>query len=126
MGVSDRLKICFYRWGPNATYISNLGVESADMTDFRIGTSAFTAAGWESAFYPAGMKPADYLTYYATKFNTVEVDSTFYRTPSVATVNGWERKTPTGFSLAAKIPQAITSREILQGLRRGPKAFSRQ
>ena len=54
------------------------------MTDLRIGTSAFTAAGWESAFYPAGMKPADYLSYYAAKLKTVEVDSTFYRTPSVA------------------------------------------
>lgn len=43
------------------------------MTDFRIGTSSFTAAGWESSFYPAGMKPADYLTYYATKFNTIEI-----------------------------------------------------
>src|SRR5580658_4305478 len=68
----------------------------ARMPEFRIGTSAFTAAGWEQAFYPAGMKAADYLRYYATKFNTVEVDSTFYRTPSVATVNGWERKTPRG------------------------------
>ncbi len=84
------------------------------MGELRIGTSAFTAAGWESAFYPAGMKPADYLSYYATKFNTVEVDSTFYRTPSVATVNGWERKTPTGFILAAKIPQTITHEKILQ------------
>ena len=84
------------------------------MTDFRIGTSAFTAAGWESAFYPAGMKAADLLSYYATKFNTVEVDSTFYRTPSVATVKGWERKTPKGFVLAAKIPQAITHEKVLQ------------
>src|ERR1700675_4593407 len=84
------------------------------MTDLRIGNSAFTAAGWESAFYPAGMKPADYLSYYATKFNTVEVDSTFYRTPSVATVNGWERKTPAGFSLAAKVPQLITHEKVLQ------------
>jgi uncharacterized protein YecE (DUF72 family) len=47
------------------------------------------------------MKPTDFLTYYATKFDTVEVDSTFYRTPSVATVNGWERETPKGFILAA-------------------------
>jgi hypothetical protein len=64
------------------------------MTEFRIGTSAFTAAGWETAFYPAGMKPADNLSYYATKFNTVEVDSTFYRTPSVAKVNGWAQGVP--------------------------------
>jgi uncharacterized protein YecE (DUF72 family) len=84
------------------------------MTDLRIGTSAFTAAGWEQAFYPTGMKPADYLSYCATKFNTVELDSTFYRTPSVATVNGWERKAPTGFVLAAKIPQKITHEKILQ------------
>ena len=84
------------------------------MTDLRIGTSAFTAAGWENAFYPAGMKPADYLGYYATKFNTVEVDSTFYRAPSVATVNGWARKVPDGFLLAAKIPQTITHEKILQ------------
>jgi uncharacterized protein YecE (DUF72 family) len=71
------------------------------MAGIRIGTSAFTAAGWETAFYPAGMKSTDYLTYYATKFDTVEVDSTFYRTPSAALVNGWDRKTPEGFSLAA-------------------------
>jgi uncharacterized protein YecE (DUF72 family) len=83
------------------------------MNNIRIGTSAFTAAGWESAFYPAGMRPADYLTYYATKFNTVEVDSTFYRAPSVATVNGWARKVPDGFLLAAKIPQVITHEKCL-------------
>src|SRR6202167_6102476 len=83
------------------------------MSELRIGTSAFTAAGWENAFYPAGMKPADYLTYYATKFHTVEVDSTFYRTPSVATVNGWARKVPEGFLLAAKVPQAITHDKVL-------------
>jgi hypothetical protein len=45
------------------------------MSEIRVGTSAFTTAGWEGAFYPADMKPADYLTYYATKFDTVEVDS---------------------------------------------------
>jgi uncharacterized protein YecE (DUF72 family) len=84
------------------------------MTEFRIGTSAFTAAGWETAFYPAGMKPAEYLTYYATKFSTVEVDSTFYRTPSVSTVNGWANKTPEGFLFALKVPQAITHEKILR------------
>jgi uncharacterized protein YecE (DUF72 family) len=57
------------------------------MAELHIVTSAFTTAGWEGSFYPAGMKPADYLTYYATKFDTVEVDSTFYRTPSTSTVS---------------------------------------
>ena len=81
--------------------------------EIRIGTSAFTAAGWEGAFYPAGMKPADYLTYYATRFDTVELDNTFYRTPSLAVVKGWNAKTPKGFIFAAKVPNIITHEKVL-------------
>jgi uncharacterized protein YecE (DUF72 family) len=83
------------------------------MASLYIGTSAFTAAGWEGSFYPEGTKPADYLSYYATRFNSVEIDSTFYRTPAQATVKGWERKTPDGFVFAAKIPQVITHEKVL-------------
>jgi uncharacterized protein YecE (DUF72 family) len=93
------------------------------MAELRIGTSAFTAAGWESSFYPAGMKPADYLTYYATKFDTVEVDSTFYRTPTVSTVDGWASKTPEGFIFALKVPQIITHEKILVDCDREFKFF---
>ena len=82
-------------------------------TDIRLGTSAFTAAGWESAFYPPGLKPSEYLGYYATQFDTVEVDSTFYHAPSVQTVEGWYRKTPPGFLFAAKAPQIITHEKVL-------------
>ncbi len=88
-----------------------------------LGTSAFTAAGWEGSFYPEGMKPADYLTYYATKFDTVEVDATFYRTPSAATVNGWARKTPDGFIFSVKVPQAITHEKMLVGTEAEFKQF---
>ena len=82
-------------------------------TQIRLGTSAFTAAGWEGSFYPAGMKPPEFLSYYATKFDTVEVDSTFYRTPAISTVKGWYAKTPPGFLFAAKMPQAITHEKVL-------------
>jgi len=51
----------------------------------RLGTSAFTADGWEGVFYPQGTKPADYLSYYSAQFDTVEIDSTYYRTPSAST-----------------------------------------
>ena len=80
-----------------------------------LGTSAFTAVGWEKAFYPAGLKPTEYLTYYATKFQTVEIDSTFYRTPSISTVEGWRNKTPESFIIAAKVPQEITHEKCLLG-----------
>jgi uncharacterized protein YecE (DUF72 family) len=78
-----------------------------------LGTSAFTAAGWESSFYPSGMKPRDYLSYYASQFKTVEVDSTFYGTPSVSTVTSWHQKTPPDFIFAAKVPQVVTHEKIL-------------
>jgi uncharacterized protein YecE (DUF72 family) len=83
------------------------------MTDILIGTSAFTAEGWVGSFYPAGMQPRDFLSYYATKFNTVELDNTFYRTPAISTVEGWNLKTPPGFIFAAKIPQVITHEKVL-------------
>jgi uncharacterized protein YecE (DUF72 family) len=85
----------------------------AGESTIRLGTSAFTAAGWEGSFYPAGMKPAEFLSYYATKFDTVEVDSTFYRTPAISTVKGWYAKTPPGFLFAAKVPQMITHEKML-------------
>jgi uncharacterized protein YecE (DUF72 family) len=78
-----------------------------------IGTSAFTAKGWEGSFYPAAMKPADYLRHYATRFRTVEVDSTFYGTPPAARVRAWYEKTPRNFVFAAKVPQVITHEKVL-------------
>ncbi len=79
----------------------------------RLGTSAFTAAGWEGTFYPEGMKPADYLAHYATQFETVEIDGTYYRTPSASAVRAWEAKTPGGFLFSAKVPQTITHEHVL-------------
>lgn len=83
------------------------------MADIRIGTSAFTATGWEGSFYPRGMKSADYLSFYATRYNTVELDNTFYRTPALSTVKGWYAKTPPGFLFAAKVPQVVTHEKVL-------------
>jgi uncharacterized protein YecE (DUF72 family) len=85
------------------------------MAELRIGTSAFTAAGWPGSFHPVGMQPRDFLTYYATKFDSVEVDSTFYRIPSRSTVKGWADKTPQGFVFSAKVPQVFTHEKCLEG-----------
>jgi uncharacterized protein YecE (DUF72 family) len=79
----------------------------------RLGTSAFTAAGWPGAFYPRGMKSADYLSYYSTKFDTVEVDSTFYRCPTIEAVNNWALKTAAGFIFSLKVPRTITHEKVL-------------
>jgi hypothetical protein len=71
-----------------------------------LGTSAFTANGWEGSFYPPGMKSRDFLSYYASQFATVEVDSTFYGCPSASTVNNWGTRTPEDFIFAVKIPRS--------------------
>lgn len=102
----------------------NHGVQfGAVSAQIHLGTSAFTAAGWEGSFYPAGMQPRDFLAYYATKFGTVEVDSTFYRTPSASTVRGWYAKTPPNFLFALKTPQEITHEKCLEGCDREWKEF---
>jgi uncharacterized protein YecE (DUF72 family) len=78
-----------------------------------LGTSAFTAAGWEGSFYPRGMQSRDFLSYYATQFATVEVDSTFYGCPSVSTVTNWAARTPEDFTFSVKVPQVITHEKAL-------------
>jgi uncharacterized protein YecE (DUF72 family) len=79
----------------------------------RLGTSSWTGEGWVGSFYPAASKPQDFLPLYAERFDTVEIDSTFYRIPGARTVEQWRERTPTGFTFAAKIPQTITHEKML-------------
>ena len=73
----------------------------------RYGTSSWSEKSWVGAFYPPGTKPADFLTFYATEFDTVEADTTYYHIPSRELVRGWDRKTPAGFVIASKFPRSI-------------------
>ncbi|PYX86289.1 MAG: hypothetical protein DMG70_01015 [Acidobacteria bacterium] len=72
-----------------------------------LGTSAFTAAGWEGSFHPRGMQSRDFLSYYATQFATVEMDSTFYGCPSARTVNNWATRTPETSSSLSKFRRQL-------------------
>lgn len=73
----------------------------------RLGTSSWSEQSWVGSFYPAGTKPADFLSWYATQFSAVEADVTYYRVPGAAMVRGWEKKVPEGFRLCAKFPRSI-------------------
>lgn len=88
-----------------------------------LGTSSWTADGWEGAFYPPGTKPQDFLSVYAERFNTVEIDSTFYRIPAAKTVEQWRERTPEDFLFAAKIPQVIMHEKVLTDAEDDLKAF---
>lgn len=73
----------------------------------RFGTSSFSSKDWVGPFYAPGTPPGRFLTEYARHFDTVEVDSTYYKVPSARTVDGWAQKTPPGFLLSAKFPREV-------------------
>src|SRR6266446_4711448 len=89
--------------GPSGVRHGFAILSSVKHSPILLGTSSFTATGWQGSFYPKGLRPTDYLSYYAQHFDTVEVDSTFYATPNVSVVRSWNAKTPEGFLFAAKV-----------------------
>jgi uncharacterized protein YecE (DUF72 family) len=74
----------------------------------KVGCLSWTYPDWVGSFYNAGTKPADFISIYSRIFDIVEVDSTFYRVPSVATVKQWKEKTPDDFTFTIKVPKAIS------------------
>src|SRR5687767_14774231 len=78
------------------------------MPNWRIGTMGFSYADWAGAFYPEGMKPAEYLAFYARHFDAVELDTTFHATPPAERVRRWTAVTPDDFRFAVKAPRAVT------------------
>ena len=74
----------------------------------RLGLCGWNFEEWRGAFYPPDLPPERWLEYYARIFPAVEVDSTFYKIPSVDTVRKWVESTPASFRFACKLPRAIT------------------
>ena len=96
--------------------------------DFRIGTSGwnYPSGGygpWTGVFYPLKQGQAipgkkrkfDELEYYAERFNTVEINNTFYRPPAAKTSQSWATRTPEGFEFSLKLFQQFThKRDVTQ------------
>ncbi|MCX6549435.1 MAG: DUF72 domain-containing protein [Acidobacteria bacterium] len=85
------------------------------MGEIRIGTSGWSypsgPGAWKGIFYPAGSgggRRLDELSYYAEHFDTVEVNSSFYRPPDPATARRWAERTPAGFDFSLKLFQKFT------------------
>ena len=89
--------------------------DTPDHPRLHLGTSSFSAPSWVGPFYPAGTKATEFLAVYARRYETVEIDATFYRIPSAAQVRSWAAKVPDGFLIAAKVPQIITHEKKLVG-----------
>ena len=68
----------------------------------RIGTSGWSYPSWRPGFYPEGMPPAEFLGFYAARFDTVELNSTGYRLPSADQFRRWADAVPDGFEFSVK------------------------
>jgi uncharacterized protein YecE (DUF72 family) len=88
-----------------------------------VGTIGWSYDFWKGPFYPQKTASKNFLAYYSSQFNTVEVDSTFYRIPSEKTVENWRLQVPEGFLFALKFPQVITHIKALRGCERDTAVF---
>src|SRR5437868_10559229 len=70
----------------------------------RVGTSGWSYPTWRPGFYPEGTQPADFLGHYATRFDTVELNTTGYRLPAEDQFRRWADAVPDGFVFAPKLP----------------------
>lgn len=79
-----------------------------------VGTSGYSYKEWKGSFYPDDIHPDQMLSYYSTKFNSVEINNTFHRMPKTSVIECWEREVPAEFRFAIKAPQRITHMQRLK------------
>ncbi|RZJ74879.1 MAG: DUF72 domain-containing protein [Flavobacterium sp.] len=73
-----------------------------------IGCSSYNTASWQKLFYPEDIPRSKWFEYYCKHFNTYELNSTFYKFPTVRILQNWYKKAPEGFLYSAKVPKIIT------------------
>jgi uncharacterized protein YecE (DUF72 family) len=80
----------------------------------RIGCSGWQYRHWRGAFYPEKLAQHGWLAYYAARFNTVEINNTFYRLPEAAAFDKWRIGVPPGFVYAVKASRFLTHMKKLK------------
>jgi uncharacterized protein YecE (DUF72 family) len=86
------------------------------MKPLRVGCSGWSYESWRGRFYPQKLSPARWLEAYAERFDTVEVNATFYRLQKRPAVERWVEATPPGFVFAVKASRYMTHIRRLQEL----------
>jgi len=80
-----------------------------------VGTSGYSYKEWKGTFYPDDLPAAKMLPFYASHFNGVEINATFYRMPEEKMLAKWVGEVPDGFTFVLKAPQRITHQKKLAG-----------
>jgi uncharacterized protein YecE (DUF72 family) len=82
--------------------------------NIRIGCSGWQYVHWRGLFYPAELPTSRWLEYYAERFDTVEINNTFYRLPEAPTFAAWAGRAPRGFLYAVKASRYLTHMKKLK------------
>lgn len=80
----------------------------------RVGTSGYEYEHWRGVFYPAGLSKRERFSFYAGRFDSVEINNTFYRLPSVETFERWREQAPPGFVYSLKFSRYATHMKRLR------------
>src|SRR4051812_47990084 len=81
--------------------------------EVRVGCSGWQYASWKGRFYPAEVPTARWLEHYATVFDTVELNNSFYRLPEKSTFETWRTRVPPAFLFAVKASRYLTHQKRL-------------
>lgn len=93
------------------------------MPSLHVGSMGWSYDFWKGSFYPEQLRSNQFLAYYSSKFETVEVDSTFYRIPKEQTVLSWKQQTPKDFVFSLKFPRVVTHIKMLQNCEEETRVF---
>lgn len=88
-----------------------------------IGCSGFSERFWKGFFYPEDLPAKEYLNYYSNHLQAVEINSTFYRRPTLKTLEKWVNETGEDFQFFIKIPKTITHIRKLEGTKNEVSEF---
>ncbi|HEY7291367.1 MAG TPA: DUF72 domain-containing protein [Vicinamibacterales bacterium] len=80
----------------------------------RVGCSGWQYKHWRGAFYPTELSSSRWFEYYASRFDTVEINNTFYRLPDASTFAVWRKHAPPGFLYAVKASRFLTHMKKLK------------
>lgn len=73
-----------------------------------LGTSGWSYKHWKNLFYPPALPQKKWFQYFSEKFNTVEINASFYRIPTLRTVQGWHDRSPENFRFSIKMTRLVS------------------
>ncbi len=122
---SSRMKRCREFQVGNRRLPGPRVVDRARRPALYIGTSGWSYRHWKGPFYPSGLPTDEYLSFYAQRFSSVEINNTFYRLPDKKILLRWRDAVPASFLFSVKVSRYITHVKRLANPAQSLKRFLR-